>query len=115
MKKLLCHSLITALIITALPVVSSARGTRYFIDWPENHIGPVYVQVYDIRCNFPFEKLDRFRVWVTWGDKTKCYDIGNIGTYTLKFYKYAHSPSPMIISGNAASFKIRYSLCPPWI
>jgi len=75
----------------------------------------VYVQVYDIRCNPPYEVLDRFRVWVTWDKETKCYDIGNIGVYTLKFYKYKYDKTPMIISGNAASFKIRYMLCPPWI
>jgi len=54
-------------------------------------------------------------VWVTWDKETKCYDIGNIGVYTLKFYKYKYDKTPMIISGNAASFKIRYMLCPPWI
>lgn len=115
MKKWICCTALVAAIIATLPAISSARGTRYFIDWPAGHIGPVYVQVYDIRCNIPYELLDRFKVWVTWGKETKCYEIGNRGTYTLMFYKYHYRPGPMIVSGNAASFRIRYSLVPPWI
>ena len=115
MKKWIGYTALIALLVIALPAVSAARGTRYFITWPKHHIGPVYVQVYDIRCNPPYEVLDRFRVLVTWDKETKCYDIGNIGVYTLKFYKYKYDKTPMIISGNAASFKIRYMLCPPWI
>jgi hypothetical protein len=107
--------LILLLIIAAVPATLSARGTRYFIDWPRDHIGPVYVQVYDIRPNPPYEKLDEFKVWVTWGDETKCYEIGNLGTYTLQMYKYDYCRGPMIISGNAAFFRVRYGLVPPWI
>jgi hypothetical protein len=107
--------MIIAVLIIALPAVSAARGTRYFVNWPKGHIGPVYVQVYDIRTTEPIELLDRFKVWVTWDNETKCYDIGNIGVYTLKFYKYQYDKGPMIISGNGQSFKIRYSLTPPWI
>ncbi len=113
--KRICPWLIAAILVIALPALCSARGTRYIINWPEGHIGPVYVQVYDIRCMPPFEVVDRFKVWVTWGKHTKCYEIGNRGTYVLMFYKYDHCPGPMVISGNAASFRIRYSLCPPWI
>ena len=115
MKKWILSSALIAVMALSLPAISSARGTRYFINWPEGHIGPVYVQVFDIRCNNPYEVLDRFKVWVTWGNKTKCYEIGNRGTYTLKFYKYHYHTGPMIVSGNASSFKIRYSLAPPWI
>jgi hypothetical protein len=115
MKRWIWISLFTAVTVIGFPVVSAAKGTRYFIDWPKGHIGPVFVQVYDIRCNPPFEKLDRFKVWVTWDKETKCYEIGNWGTYTLQFYKYDYHKCPMIISGTAASFKIRYSLVPPWI
>ncbi len=97
------------------PALGSARGTKYFINWPQPYIGPVYVQIYDIRCNTPYELLDRFCVWITWGNKTKRYDIGNSGTYTLQLYKYEHHTGPMIVAGNAASFRIRYSICPPWI
>ena len=92
-----------------------SRGTQYSIAWPEGHVGPVYVQIYDIRFTPPYELLEDFKVWVTWGNKTKCYDIGNRGVYTLKLYKYDYCTEPMIVSGNVASFKIRYSLCPPWI
>jgi hypothetical protein len=115
MKKRIARWLVMALIALCLPVVSWARGTEYLIQWPENHLGPVYVQVYDIRCYRPYEVLDRFKVWVTWGSETKCYDIGNRGTYLLKLYKYPYHHGPMIVVGNASSFKIRYSLCPPWI
>ncbi len=104
-----------AILVIALAAAAHARGTRYFIAWPKNYIGPVYVQVFDLRCNEPFEVRDRFKVWVTWDNQTKCYEIGNWGTYTLKFYKKQYDKCPMIISGNAASFKIRYSLTPPWI
>ena len=109
--------LIVALFIGVLllPALCQARATRYFIDWPQPYIGPVYIQIYDIRCNAPYEILDRFCVWITWGDKTKRYDIGNRGTYLLQLYKYEHCTEPMIITGNAASFRIRYSICPPWI
>ncbi|MBM3298725.1 MAG: hypothetical protein FJY85_02080, partial [Deltaproteobacteria bacterium] len=79
------------------------------------HIGPVFVQVYDIRYHFPFERLDNFKIWVTWGNQTKCYDIGNRGTYLLTLYKDQYCKGPMIISGNVASFRIRYSMVPPWI
>jgi hypothetical protein len=115
MKKWISRSAVLALILLMIPAASWARGTRYFINWPENHVGPVYVQVYDIRCHPPFELVDRFKVWVTWGDETKCYDIGNRGTYTLTLYKYPKCKGPMMVSGNIASFRIRYSLCPPWI
>lgn len=103
------------LIVLCLPVLSWPRGTQYLINWPANHTGPVYVQIYDIRCYEPYELEDRFKVWVTWGDQTKCYDIGNRGTYVLKLYKYDYYRGPMIIAGRASSFKIRYSLVPPWI
>jgi len=115
MKQWTFRALVLAVTLTLLPALSWARGTRYMITWPEGHVGPVYVQVYDIRCTPPFELLDRFKVWVTWGNQTKCYDIGNRGTYLLQFYKDQYLKCPMIISGNASSFKIRYSLCPPWI
>ena len=115
MKKWICHAALAALMLIGLATISSARGTRYFINWPKGHIGPVYVQIYDIRCNPPYGPLDRFRVWVTWGHQTKCYDIGNLGTYTLKFYKHDYRCGPMIISGTANSFRIRYGLAPPWI
>lgn len=115
MAKWIPRLVLLALIVAVFPASSLARGTRYFINWPENHIGPVYVQVYDIRCYRPYELLDRFKVWVTWDKQTKCYEVGNRGTYTLKFYKYEHCKSPMIISGTASSFRIRYSLVPPWI
>jgi hypothetical protein len=107
--------MVFAVISVVLPSVCSARGTRYVINWPLNYIGPVYVQVYDIRCNPPYELLDRFKVVVSWDDQTACYEIGNRGTYLLKFYKNATGKGPMIVFGNAASFRIRYSLCPPWI
>jgi hypothetical protein len=107
--------ILAALIVIILPTMSMAKGTRYFITWPYGHIGPVYVQVYDISCNPPYELLDRFKIWVTWDRKTACYDIGNQGNYLLKFYKYEHNKGPMIVSGNAASFRVRYSLVPPWI
>jgi hypothetical protein len=115
MKPWVWRATLLLLILLVIPSLSFARGTRYMIKWPEGHIGPVYVQVYDIRCNFPYTLLDRFKVWVTWGDKTKCYDIGNLGTYNLQFYKDHNCTGPMIISGNCDSFRIRYSLCPPWI
>jgi hypothetical protein len=115
MKKWIPRSLAVALILVAIPVLCWARGTRYMINWPEQHIGPVFVQVYDIRCNNPYEVVDKFKIWVTWGNQTKCYDIDNRGTYNLQFYKYDHSKGPMIVSGNASSFRIRYSLVPPWI
>ncbi|MFH0821822.1 MAG: hypothetical protein V2B18_03665 [Pseudomonadota bacterium] len=107
--------LIAGSVLLALPPSSHARGTRYFVTWPQDHIGPVYVQVYDIRVNTPYELLEDFKVWVTWDNQTKCYKIGNWGTYTLQLYKFNHCKGPMIISGNASSFKIRYSLTPPWI
>jgi hypothetical protein len=115
MKKWICRSIVVALVMLLLPAVVSARGTRYFINWPACYVGPVYVQIYDIRCTPPYELLDRFKVWVTYGHKTKCYDIGNRGTYLLKLYKYGTHEGPMIISGNASSFRIRYSMIPPWI
>lgn len=115
MKKWICRALFVALVLLVLPSMALARGTRYTIAWPEGHIGPVWVQVYDIRVNPPYTLIDRFKVWVTWGRETKCYDIGNYGTYTLQFYKSRYCPGPMIISGNVSSFKIRYSLTPPWI
>lgn len=113
MRKWLSRLMAIALLVLILPTFSYARGTRYFINWPKGHIGPVFVQVYDIRCNYPFELTERFKVWVTWGNQTKCYDIGNLGTYTIMLYKYKHHKGPMIISGNASSFKIRYSMIPP--
>jgi hypothetical protein len=115
MDKWIARSLVIALIVLSVPAVSWARGTQYFINWPQNHYGPVYVQIYDIRCYAPYELLDRFKVWVTWGNQTKCYDIGNRGTYVLKFFKYDAGEAPMIVAGNASSFKIRYSLVPPWL
>jgi hypothetical protein len=115
MKKLIISLLTAACIMCLAPGISSARGTRYVIAWPEGHIGPVYVQVFDIRVCPPYDVLDNFKVWVTWGDKTKCYDIGNKGVYTLQFYKYDYCADPMIISGNAGSFQIRYGMTPPWI
>ena len=115
MKRWLLTGIMLALALTILVSVASARGTRYFVNWPEGHIGPVYVQVYDIRCHFPYQLVDRFKVWVTWGNQTKCYDIGDTGTYLLKLYKHDYCKGPMIISGNASSFRIRYSLVPPWI
>jgi hypothetical protein len=115
MKKRLYLILVIGFLMISVPGPASARGTRYFVNWPAGHIGPVYVQIYDIRCNPPYELLDRFRVWVTWENETKCYDIENRGSYTLKLYKYRHQTCPMIISGIAASFKIRYSMVPPWI
>lgn len=115
MKRWICRLVFVGLLAVVLPVICAARGTRYIINWPKGHIGPVYVQVYDIRAHPPFELVDRFKVWVTWDKQTKCYDIGNWGTYTLKFYKYDYHKCPMIISGNGSSFRIRYSLCPPWI
>ncbi len=65
--------------------------------------------------SLPYELLDRFKVWVSWDKETKCYDLGNRGTYLLQMYKYDHCKGPMIISGNCASFQIRYSMTPPWI
>lgn len=115
MKKWICLFVIAALMGALIAGLAYARGTRYLIKWPTDHIGPVYVQVYDIKCNPPYERLEEFRVWVTWEKQTKCYRIGNRGSYTLKFYKYDRCKGPMIVSGNAASFKVRYSLCPPWI
>ncbi len=115
MHKWIARSLVIALLVLSVPVISWARGTEYLINWPQNHYGPVYVQIYDIRCYAPYELLDRFKVWVTWGNQTKCYEIGNRGTYLLKFYKYDACEGPMIVAGNASSFKIRYSLVPPWL
>lgn len=115
MKKWTLRTLVVALAIMLLPSLASARGTRYIIAWPDGHVGPVFVQVYDIRCNPPYELLDEFKVWVTWGNQTKCYNIGNRGTYLLTFYKDQYCKGPMIVSGTASSFKIRYSLVPPWI
>ncbi|HMK35482.1 MAG TPA: hypothetical protein VK463_10470 [Desulfomonilaceae bacterium] len=115
MNRWIRRSVIVALFVLLLPALSFARGTRYFIDWPACHVGPVYVQIYDIRVTPPFELWDRFKVWVTWDNQTKCYDIGDRGTYLLKLYKSDFNKGPMIISGNASSFRIRYSLVPPWI
>jgi hypothetical protein len=115
MRKRLSRLLAIAILILILPSMSYARGTRYIINWPKGHIGPIYLQVFDIRCHRPFELIERFKVWVTWGKQTKCYDMGNYGVYTIMLYKYKHNPGPMIISGNAASFKIRYGMIPPWI
>jgi hypothetical protein len=115
MKKWIARLIVIALVVLCIPVSSWPRGTEYNIQWPENHVGPVYVQVYDVRCYAPYELLEQFKVWVTWGNQTKCYQVGNRGTYVLKFYKYPYHKGPMILVGNASSFKIRYSLCPPWI
>ncbi|MFH1113259.1 MAG: hypothetical protein V1792_05005 [Pseudomonadota bacterium] len=115
MKKWIKRIVLVTLAVILLPTVSSARGTRYFVNWPEGHIGPVFVQVYDIVCYPPYQLLDNFKIWVTWGNQTKCYEIGNRGTYLLKFYKDQYCEGPMIISGNASSFRIRYSINPPWI
>jgi hypothetical protein len=116
MKKWLCPWVaVVLLLILLVPALTWARGTRYLINWPEGHIGPVYVQIYDIRCTPPYELLDNFKVWVTWGKQTKCYVMENRGVYLLEFYKYDYCKGPMIISGNADSFRIRYSLAPPWI
>lgn len=100
---------------TFFPEAPLARGTRYFIAWPSYHLGPVYVQIYDIQCNPPYETLDRFQIWVTWDGQTACYKVGNVGTYLFKFYKHEYHKGPMIVFGNAASFRVRYSLSPPWI
>jgi uncharacterized protein (DUF2141 family) len=115
MKKRIKLILLALALIALLPTLSQARGTRYVINWPEGYVGPVYVQVYDIRCTFPYELLDEFKVWVTWDCMTKCYKIGNRGTYLLSFYKDKNCKGPMVISGNASSFRIRYSMAPPWI
>jgi hypothetical protein len=115
MKRRVFLTVVLAIGVLLVPALCSARGTRYFINWPKPYVGPVYVQIYDIRCNPPYELLDRFCVWVTWGNKTKRYDIGNRGTYLLQLYKYEDCTEPMIVSGNAASFRIRYSISPPWI
>ncbi len=115
MKAAICKIVIVCTMFLIIPNMSEARGTRYVIDWPEGHYGPVYVQVYDIRVNPPYTLADRFKVWVTWGNQTKCYEIDNYGSYWLKFYKYDHCTGPMIVSGLASSFKIRYSIAPPWI
>jgi len=115
MNKWIWRTLIITLTLLVLPTISSARGTRYFINWPAGHVGLVYVQVYDIRCYPPYETRDNFKVWVTWGCQTKCYKIGNRGTYLLQFFKDQYNKGPMIISGNASSFKVRYSMVPPWI
>lgn len=115
MKKLILSATIGVLIMALVVVPASARGTRYFINWPEGHVGPVYVQIYDIRVTPPYELLEDFKVWITWDQQTKCYEIGNRGFYTIKTYKYDYCKGPMMVSGNASSFKIRYSLCPPWI
>jgi len=115
MSKWICRLVVAAAIVTIIPAVAWPRGTRYVINWPAGHVGPVYVQIFDIRCNPPYELLDRFKVWVTWDKHTKCYKIGNRGTYLLTFYKYANCKGPMIISGNGTSFRIRYSMSPPWI
>ncbi len=115
MSKWICRLVVAAAIVAIIPAVAWPRGARYVINWPEGHVGPVYVQVFDIRCNYPYELLDRFKVWVTWDKETKCYKIGNRGTYLLTFHKNENCKGPMIISGNAASFRIRYSICPPWI
>jgi hypothetical protein len=115
MKRLIVIAVLLCLTMVSAVNSAFARGTRYFVNWPDAHSGPVYVQIYDIRVNPPYEVIDKFKVWVTWGNQTKCYEIGNYGYYTLKFYKNDYHKGPMIISGNAASFKIRYSLVPPWI
>lgn len=115
MKRWMTALFVIILTVALLSTVCWARGTRYVINWPEGHIGPVFVQVYDIRCCWPYQKLDNFKVWVTWGLQTKCYEIGNRGTYLLKFYKDQYYEGPMVLSGNASSFKIRYSIAPPWI
>jgi hypothetical protein len=109
------YAVLTAAVVAFAAHSADARGTRYMIQWPEGHVGPVYVQVYDIRCTPPYETLDNFKVWVSWDKETKSYVIGNNGTYLLKMYKYDYHKGPMIISGNASSFRIRYSLVPPWI
>lgn len=115
MKTRIFLAVLFLVILVSAPFSSHARGTRYVINWPEGHVGPVYVQVYDIRCTYPYELLEDFKVWVTWDCMTKCYEIGNKGTYLLKFYKDQHCKGPMVISGNASSFRIRYSIAPPWI
>ena len=115
MKKWICVAVILVVMVTAFSALCWARGTRYLIDWPKQYIGPVYVQVYDIRVTPPIELLEKFTVWVTWGDQTKAYVIGNRGTFMLKMYKFDYCRGPMIISGNASSFKVRYGMVPPWI
>jgi hypothetical protein len=115
MKKWLCGTALVAVLVMFFAGLSWARGTRYTINWPKPYVGPVYVQVHDIRCNAPWQLLDKFKVWVTWGKQTKCYDIGNRGTYLLKMYKHEYCKGPMIITGNGSSFRIRYSLTPPWL
>ena len=115
MNKWICRLVVAAAIAAIIPAVAWAHGTRYVINWPAGHVGPVYVQIFDIRCHAPYELLDQFKVWVTWDKGTKCYEIGNRGTYLLSFYKYENCKGPMIISGNASSFRIRYSIAPPWI
>lgn len=115
MRKTILASLLIVIMTLSFCALSWARGTRYVIQWPKPYIGPVYVQIYDLRFNPPITNRDEFKVWVTWGKKTKAYYFGNRGSYLIKMYKYEYYDEPMIISGNAASFKIRYSMTPPWI
>jgi hypothetical protein len=107
--------IILLIVLVAWPSLAGALGTAYVIHWPQNHVGPVYVQVHEISCTPPYELTDRFTVHVTWGDRTVCYPIGNTGTYVFQFYKYDNTTGPMIVAGNCSSFRIRYSLVPPWI
>lgn len=115
MRKIILASLVIVIMISYFCALSWARGTRYLINWPKPYIGPVYVQVYDVRFNPPITNQSEFKIWVTWGKKTKAYEFGNRGSYLIKMYKYEYCDGPMIVSGNAASFKIRYSMTPPWI
>ena len=62
MKKRLSYCLLLAVILTVVPTLSQARGTRYFVNWPTNHIGPVYVQIYDMQFTNPYEYVDNFNV-----------------------------------------------------
>jgi len=109
------HVLIISIVFAMGPPLAGAMGTAYVIHWPENHVGPVYVQVYGVKCTPPYERTDKFVIHVTWEDKTRVYPIGNTGTYVFQFYKYPDTRGPMTVAGNCSSFSIRYSLVPPWI
>lgn len=113
-RKPLFVAIILTVLLTA-PPLAGALGTAYVIHWPENHVGPVYVQVHGIECTPPYELTDRFVLHVTWEGKTVTYPIGNTGTYVFQFYKYPDTKGPMTVAGNCSSFTIRYSLVPPWI
>jgi hypothetical protein len=107
--------IISLMVLVVWPPLAGAMGTAYAINWPENHVGPVYVQVHEISCTPPYELTDRFMLYITWEGRTVCYPIGNTGTYVFQFYKYENTKGPMIVAGNCSSFRIRYSLVPPWI